>query len=61
MDLIKLVGLVWFVLFLISALFFIVGIFIEKNLSEEHPIMKWWRKHIVSPDPEDENWKNLQP
>jgi hypothetical protein len=37
-----------------------VGVFIEKNLSEEHRIMKWWRKHIVAPDPEENNWKNIQ-
>ena len=60
MGLIKLIGVVWLCLIFLSIIFFIVGVFIEKNLSEEHRIMKWWRKHIVAPDPEENNWKNIQ-
>lgn len=59
MGLIKLLGLVWLCLIFLFVIFFIAGVLIEKNLSEEHPIMKWWRKHIMAPDPED-NWKNIQ-
>lgn len=59
MGLIKLLGLVWLCLIFLFVIFFIAGVLIEKKLSEEHPIMKWWRKHIMAPDPED-NWKNIQ-
>jgi hypothetical protein len=59
MGLIKLLGLVWLCLIFLFVIFFTVGVLIENNLSEEHPIMKWWRKHIMAPDPED-NWKNIQ-
>jgi hypothetical protein len=61
MALLKLVGLVWFFLFLTLVLGFIVGIIIEKSFEETHPIKKWWRKHLVAPDPEDNNWKNIEP
>ena len=27
---------------------------IEKNFDETHPIKKWWRKHIIAPDPYEE-------
>jgi hypothetical protein len=40
-------------LLVFSALFFIVGIVIEKNFSEDTKIMRWWRKHIVGIAPND--------
>lgn len=61
MALVKFVGLVWLALIIIFALFFIIGVLIEKNLAENHPIMKLWRKHVIAPDPEDKNWNNVQP
>lgn len=60
MGITKLVGLVWLILLGVTAIMFVAGVLIEKNLKEDHPIMKWWRKHILAPDPDD-NWKNLQP
>ena len=35
----------------LTAFFIIVAIVIEKNLDETHPIMKWWRRHIIAFDP----------
>jgi len=37
----------------------IFGIVVENYLSEQNPIKKWWRKHIVAPDPYDDEWKNF--
>ena len=37
-------------LFLSSGML-IIGLLIEKNFNESHPIKKWWRKHIISNDP----------
>ena len=44
----------------VFSLFLIVAIVIEKNFEESHPVMKWWRKHIIAPDPEDAKYKQLQ-
>lgn len=32
-------------------------LFVENNFKEEHPFMKWWRKHVVGRDPEDDIYK----
>lgn len=61
MALLKFVGLVWFVLFIILVIGFLLGFIIEKNFEETHFVKKWWRKHIVAPDPEKTDWKNMQP
>jgi hypothetical protein len=37
----------------------VVGVIIERKVDESHPIKKWWRKHILAPDPDDNNWKNF--
>ena len=59
MVLLKLLALVWLILIVIGALFFIVGFFIEKKFDESHAVKKWWRRHIVAPDPYDNDWKNF--
>lgn len=58
---IKLIGVVWLFLIFLSVFFFILGVLIEENLSEDHRVMKWWRKHIMAPDPDHNNSKNIQP
>lgn len=40
-------------LLVLSALFFILGIVIEKNFTEDTKVMKWWRKHVVGIAPND--------
>lgn len=42
-------------LLVLSVLFFVVGIFVEKNFDESHPVKKWWRNNIVSPYPYDDD------
>lgn len=59
MAILKMLLWVWFVLIIISGIFFFVGVIIEKNFDESHPIKKWWRRHFVAPDPDDNNWKNF--
>ena len=59
MTFLKLLLWVWFVLIIIGAIFFLVGALIEKNFDESHPVKKWWRRHIVAPDPYDNEWKNF--
>jgi hypothetical protein len=39
---------------IITTLFIIVAVIIEKNFDETHPVKKWWRKHIIAPDPYEE-------
>lgn len=39
-------------------LFISVSYVIERFLPETHPIMKWWRKHIVGLDTEQRNPKD---
>jgi hypothetical protein len=40
--------------------FLIVGIIVEKNFDESHPIKKWWRRNIIDNDPEDAKYKSLK-
>ncbi len=37
----------------ITFCFLICFYFIEKYFDESHPIMKWWRKHVVGLNPEN--------
>lgn len=59
MALLKLVGLVWIFLIVLFAVCVSIGVFIEKNFEESHPVKKWWRKHIIADDPYDNDWKNF--
>lgn len=45
---------IWIIFLIISSLFIVIAIIIENNFDETHPIMKWWRKHIIAPDPYEE-------
>ena len=45
----------YFTLAFISSVFIFAGFIIESSLKETHPIMKWWRKHIVGLKSEDDN------
>lgn len=36
-----------------SAIFIAVAVIVEKNFSEDHPVMKWWRKHVIGIAPDD--------
>jgi hypothetical protein len=43
----------WVAMVLLLLLFSFFGVVVEKYVSEEHPLKKWWRKHIISNDIED--------
>jgi len=45
------IAYIWIMFLTLTAFFIIVAIVIEKNLDETHPIMKWWRRHIIAFDP----------
>lgn len=36
--------------FILMVLLFTLGVIIERNLKESHPVKKWWRKHIIGLD-----------
>jgi len=59
MELVKFLVTVWFILFCIFSVGFFFGIIVENHLDDTNPIKKWWRKHIVAPDPDD-SWKNFR-
>jgi hypothetical protein len=44
---------IWISFLLLTTLFIIVACVIEKNFDESHPVMKWWRRNIIAPDPHD--------
>ena len=44
---------VWVTMMLLVVLFHLIGILIEKYVSEEHPLKKWWRKNVIDIDPSD--------
>jgi hypothetical protein len=48
------IAYIWIMFLIITTLFIIVSVIIEKNFDETHPIKKWWRKHIIAPDPYEE-------
>ena len=45
---------------ILFVLFVLVFYIFEKKIDGSKPIKKWWRKHVVGLDPEDEYWKNLK-
>lgn len=51
-----------FYLYVTLAVIFILGILvayiIEGYVPESHPVMKWWRKHVVGVDPEQKSDNN---
>ena len=46
---------VWFSFLILMTVFMIVAGVIEHNLEESHPVMKWWRRNVIAPDPYDKN------
>jgi|LakMenE01Jun11ns_1017448.scaffolds.fasta_scaffold9655989_1 hypothetical protein len=44
---------VWVAMVLLMLLVHFFGMVVEKYVSEEHSLKKWWRKHIVGNDIED--------
>jgi len=43
----------WIIGLLLTTLFIVVAIIVEKNFDESHPIMKWWRRNVIGADPQD--------
>jgi hypothetical protein len=41
------IGYIFIVLLIVTSLFIIVAIIIEKNFEESHPVMKWWRANVI--------------
>jgi hypothetical protein len=48
----------WIIGLLLTTLFIVVAIIVEKNFDESHPIMKWWRRNVIGPDPQDKTSYN---
>jgi hypothetical protein len=44
---------IWFSFLFLMTLFIVVAGIIEKNFEESHPVMKWWRRNVIAPDPYD--------
>ena len=49
----KIFGYIYFILLAVSAIFFVVGVIIEKNFDDSHPVKKWWRRNVIAPAPKD--------
>ena len=45
---------IFLIVLLMINVFLITALIIEKNFSEDHPVMKWWRNHIVGKFPDDD-------
>ena len=58
-NFLEIMGLIWLILMSISVFLLIVGLLIEKNLTDNNPIKKWWRRNIIDIDPYDDDWKNF--
>lgn len=48
------IGYIWIMSLGLMTLFIFTSVIIEKNFDESHPIKKWWRNHIIAPDPYEE-------
>tara|TARA_R110000868_G_scaffold107117_1_gene293126 strand:- start:2050 stop:2220 length:171 start_codon:yes stop_codon:yes gene_type:complete len=48
----------WIIGLLLTTLFIVVAIIVEKNFDESQPIMKWWRRNVIGPDPQDKTPHN---
>lgn len=59
MSVFELLAWGWIFCFIIFAIGLFVGVIVENYLEETNPIKKWWRKHIVAPDPYDDEWENF--
>ena len=44
---------IYLFLFSLTAIFFAVAVFVEKNVPEESNFMKWWRKHVIGNAPDN--------
>ena len=49
----KILAFVWLAFLFLSVLFILITGIVEKNFDEEHPVKKWWRKHVVGIAPKD--------
>lgn len=48
---------VWIFFIFFMAAFLVVGMIVEKNFDESHPVKKWWRRNIIDTDPEDDKYR----
>jgi hypothetical protein len=44
---------IWVSLLFLLVVFIIITAVIEKNFDENHPVKKWWRKHVIAEAPKD--------
>jgi len=54
------IAYLWIISIVFMATFLVVGMIVEKNFDESHPVKKWWRRNIIDNDPEDAQYKSLQ-
>ena len=54
------IAYLWIISIVFMATFLVVGMIVEKNFDESHPVKKWWRRNIIDNDPEDAKYKSLQ-
>ena len=54
------IAYLWIISIVFMATFLVIGMIVEKNLDESHPVKKWWRRNIIDTDPEDTKYKSLQ-
>ena len=44
---------IWVCLLAFTCFFIVLAAVIEKKFDENHPVKKWWRKHIIANAPKD--------
>ena len=49
----NIIAYLWILGLVLMNSFIVISLIVEKNFDESHPVKKWWRKHIVAPDPFD--------
>lgn len=49
----KIFGYIYLILLVVSTIFFVIGVIVERNFNESHPVKKWWRRNVIAPAPKD--------
>jgi hypothetical protein len=51
------IAYIWIFFLILSTVFIISAVAIDKNFDESHPIKKWWRANVIDWDPNEKRDK----
>ena len=51
------IAYIWIFFLIFSSVFIVLGVVIDKNFDESHPVKKWWRANVIDWDPNEKRDK----